>query len=109
MFLLDVKILDMACSDADSGDNAQVSASISDGNSAGVFSSTQFQIFADTSMIDYEALRNTNYTYYLSVDVYDVPSEGPANTGRITIVAEVKVTLSAVNTCSLSVEDFSHA
>ncbi|XP_071116137.1 protocadherin Fat 4-like [Haliotis cracherodii] len=84
-----VKVLDMACSDADSGDNAQVNANISDGNSAGVFSSTQFQIFADTSMIDYEALRNTNYTYYLSVDVYDVPSEGPANTGRITIVAEV--------------------
>ncbi|XP_067656147.1 protocadherin Fat 4-like [Haliotis asinina] len=84
-----VKVLEITCTDADSGDNAQVRADISGGNSALVFSITGFEIFADASMIDYEALRDSNYTYYLSLDVYDVPSAGPANTGHITIVAEV--------------------
>ena len=79
------------CSDADSGSNGEVSASVSEGDTDHVFYVNGLQLYVNGSEVDYE--RNTNHVYTLVLKVTDQPTTDHPHTTAVL----VSVTVCALN------------
>ncbi|XP_048242197.1 protocadherin Fat 4-like isoform X2 [Haliotis rufescens] len=86
----DQKIMSaLTCSDADAGDNAAFVATVTGGDSSGLFQYKDMELWGDASQINYEDLEATDYTYYLTVGVSDTPSKWPSLTGVVMVAVQV--------------------
>ena len=82
-------LLTFNCSDADSGNNGKFSLKVTGGNPVGVFAFANADLYADSSLIDYESLEDQDYRYTLTVEAVDKPDEGPARTAVAVITVQV--------------------
>ena len=75
------------CSDADSGSNGEVSASVSEGDTDHVFYVDGLQLYVNGSEVDYE--RNTNHVYTLVLKVTDLPTTDHPHTTAVLVSVTV--------------------
>ena len=87
------KLLQLDCSDADSGNNGQFTISVKNGDPNNIFSISGVEFYADGTQIDYESLEGDDYSYTLTVEAVDSPDEGPAKTGVALVIIQVCFTI----------------
>ncbi|XP_041365610.1 protocadherin Fat 4-like [Gigantopelta aegis] len=83
------ELLQLDCSDADSGNNGQFSLSVTSGDPSNIFSTSGNDLLADGTQIDYEALVDQDYRFTLTVEAVDTPDTGPARTGVTLVIVQV--------------------
>ncbi|XP_041365606.1 cadherin-23-like [Gigantopelta aegis] len=83
------KLLQLDCSDADSGNNGQFSLSVTSGDPSNIFSTSGNDLFANGTQTDYEALVDQDYRFTLTVEAVDTPDTGPARTGVTLVIVQV--------------------
>ncbi|XP_041365608.1 protocadherin Fat 3-like [Gigantopelta aegis] len=75
------------CTDADSGSNGNISASITEGNTDGVFYMTGLQLYVNGSEVDYE--RSESHVYTLVIKVTDLPQSDHPHTTAVLVYVTV--------------------
>ena len=83
------ELIQLGCTDSDSGNNGQFTLSVTSGD-PNIFTLNDVKFFADGSQIDYESLVNQDYRYTLTVEAVDTPDAGPAKTGVTLVVIQVR-------------------
>ncbi|XP_067654381.1 protocadherin Fat 4-like [Haliotis asinina] len=87
----DVSLLDLICSDGDTGNNALYDVTVASGDGgAGIFKMSGLQLLTDSTPADYEALGSSGYMYTLVITAVDTPDQGDANTGTAIVRVTVK-------------------
>ncbi|XP_071099221.1 protocadherin-16-like [Haliotis cracherodii] len=87
----DVSLLDVTCSDGDTGNNALYDITVASGDGgAGIFKMSGLQLLTDSTPADYEALGSSGYMYTLIITAVDKPDNGVANTGTAIVRVTVK-------------------
>ena len=91
MYVVD-PLLNFTITDADSGSNANITASISDGDDTDPkFTISGQQLYADGGKLDYEALNTKEYRYILSINANDNPQTGKSRNNMALIIVKVKL------------------
>ncbi|XP_046555688.1 protocadherin Fat 4-like [Haliotis rubra] len=89
--VLDLSLLDLTCSDGDTGNNALYAVTVASGDGgAGIFKMSGLQLLTDSNPADYEALEASGYMYTLVITAVDKPDKRGTNTG--TAIVWVTVT-----------------
>ncbi|XP_046564845.1 cadherin-23-like [Haliotis rubra] len=87
----DVSLLDLTCSDGDTGNNALFDVTVASGDGgAGIFKMNGLQLLTDSTPSDYEALGSSGYMYTLVITAVDKPDQGAPNTGTAIVRVTVK-------------------
>ncbi|XP_067654493.1 protocadherin Fat 4-like [Haliotis asinina] len=85
----EVDLVTFVVDDVDVGDNAAFNVSITSGNDGSEFRLDGLVLKGDSSMIDYETPAVNNYTYILSIQAVDKPTDGGSRTGSTVVVVHI--------------------
>ena len=77
------------CSDGDSGNNGRFSLKVTSGDPVGLFALANADLYADSSLMDYESLEDQDYRYTLTVEAVDKPDEEQSKTGVTLVIVQV--------------------
>lgn len=84
------KLVDVVCTDDDSGVNGDVELVIPTTDGADtIFSVSAMEVHVDGSQLDYEALEGTGYVYSLTLLCRDKPTHGKPLTGSVLVSVQV--------------------
>ncbi|XP_046583151.1 protocadherin Fat 4-like [Haliotis rubra] len=87
------KLLDVVCTDDDTGVNGEVELVIPTTNGADtIFSVSAMEVHVDGTQLDYEALADEGYVYSLTLLCRDKPASGNPRTGSVLVSVQVSGT-----------------
>ncbi|XP_071104749.1 protocadherin Fat 4-like [Haliotis cracherodii] len=86
----DVDLMTLVVTDQDEAYNAAFDVTITSGNDGGEFWLDGLVLKCDSSMMDYETASVNNYTYILSVQAVDKPTDGGSLTGSTVVIVHVQ-------------------
>ena len=88
MYIADVDVVNINCTDVDEGDNGKIATALASDLDGKCFLNAN-KLYSSKGQIDYESLKGQHFSLHLEVIVSDTPVSGAVMSSKINVLVKV--------------------